>query len=160
MCTDLINSYKCTCETGYQGSNCDSQTPPLPDQCSNYKSLTSSKRHFNYTTSDSKCDFTGNSDEASDWDGEGWYRVEGSAGSQLSEKYSSWKYDSCGTDHGGHLTGGHPALAGQTVTRTVCFYKNVCTGAEKRSIKVTNCNGYYVYHLPQVSGCYRGYCTQ
>ena len=131
MCTDLINSYKCACETGYHGSNCDSQTPPLPDQCSNYKKLTSSKRRFDQPTSGVKCDFTGYSNVASDWDGEGWYRVEGSAGSQLRENYSSWKYNHCGTNHGGHLTGGHPAVAGQTVTRTVCF-NTTCTGREKR----------------------------
>ena len=27
MCTDLVNSYKCTCETGYHGSNCDTHCP-------------------------------------------------------------------------------------------------------------------------------------
>jgi len=160
MCTDLINSYKCACETGYHGSNCDSQTPPLPDQCSNYKKLTSSKRRFDQPTSgSSKCDITGISYVASDWDGEGWYRVEGSAGSQLSENYSSWTYYRCGSSHGGHVTGGHPAIAGQTVTRTVCFNPS-CTGREKRLIKVTNCNGYYVYHLPEVVACNRGYCTE
>jgi hypothetical protein len=27
-CTDLINSYKCVCENGYLGLNCDSTCPP------------------------------------------------------------------------------------------------------------------------------------
>ena len=36
MCMDLINSYKCTCKTGYYGSNCDLQTPPCPTSEPNY----------------------------------------------------------------------------------------------------------------------------
>merc|ERR1712008_168245 len=86
----------------------------LPNQCYNYKRLTSSERRFDHksTVSNRKCDLTGRSYVASDWDGEGWYKVEGAAGYQLSEKYSSWKRDHCGFWGGGHLTGGHPALAG------------------------------------------------
>ena len=30
-CTDLINSYKCVCQTGYFGLNCDFQPTPCPN---------------------------------------------------------------------------------------------------------------------------------
>ena len=137
------------------------QEVEFPNQCSNYKKLTRSERRFDHTSTSSnrKCDITVSSNKASDWKGEGWYRVEGAAGSQLSEAYSRWKYYGCWTHHGGHLIGGHPEINEQTVTRTVCSHTS-CTGNDKKTIKVTKCNGYYVYFLPEMFGCSRGYCTQ
>jgi len=135
----------------------------LPDQCYNYNSLTNSKRRFDFKDSSYyKCDRMNRDYKTPDWNGEGWYRVEGAAGSKISEKINTSEVWKCGTGWGGHLIGGHPNLPGQTVNRTICLRKAVelCTGGYKIEIEVTNCRDYYVYHLKEVHGCYRGYCTE
>ena len=147
----------------------------VPTQCFNYKVLTSSKRKFDLgkliLAEQVQCDkIPGRSDHSgtsSDWNGPGWYRVVGQAGTQLSEK--SYIYNAqtvngitmypCNTAAGGWLTGGHPRDLGDTVTRAVCF-KNDCYGSYKITIEVTKCNGYFVYNLKEVPYCSRGYCTQ
>ena len=52
MCMDLINSYKCTCETGYYGSNCDLETPPCPtcDCEPNYRLIDNTCYYFETTS--------------------------------------------------------------------------------------------------------------
>ena len=101
------------------------------------------------------CDTKG-SYQSIDWDGAGWYRVTGQAGSQLSEHPYEWKSGSsndgtCGTHYG--------TMPGETATREIC-YKLDCTHVFNHEIEVTNCNGYYVYKLPEVRSCAYRYCTQ
>ena len=137
--------------------------------------MTSSKRKFDLgkliPAEQIQCDkIPGRSDHngtSSDWNGPGWYRVVGQAGTQLSEKsydYMTQKINGigmypCNTAGGGWLTGGHPSNLGDTVTRLACFNKN-CSGNRKTTIEVTKCNGYFVYNLKEVADCSRGYCTQ
>jgi hypothetical protein len=60
-CTDKINSYKCVCETGYFGLNCDSQTPPCPTSDPNYHVLNDhciflEKSNKNYEDAKQNCE--------------------------------------------------------------------------------------------------------
>ena len=133
----------------------------LPSQCHNYKSLTDSKRRYDYDLKNESnyCDFPGRSDTSEDWDGPGWYRITGQAGTQLSENFSNWKRNHCGTYNSGHMLGGHPQPR-QTVTREVCFRPDCSKLYENLQIEVTNCVGYYVYNLKEMAACHRRYCTQ
>ena len=139
--------------------------PPLPDQCTNYKELTSSKRRLDapISSSNAKCDKSGESSIQEDWQGEGFYRIGGGAGTKLGENNcstSDYKYGSCGTHLGFHLMGGHPATPGQTVDRKANYY---CTGGahnDEVTIQVTNCGTYFVYNLKELRRCQLGYCTE
>jgi hypothetical protein len=133
---------------------------PLPDQCTNYRKLTSSKRRFDAPISTAKCDQFGKSNSQEDWQGKGFYRIEGDAGTKLSENCNSYKYGNCGTHLGGHLIGGHPDVKGETVARTVAIGSKCTTGSDKVDIKVTNCGNFYVYFLKEVGRCRLGYCTE
>ena len=141
-------------------------TVAVPSQCYDYKTLSSSKRRFDLrklvSEADVKCD--GNDGRKNpDWNGPGWYRVVGQAGTKLSETpyyvNDGNRGYACNTYYGGWLTGGHPSSIGETVARTVCHHTKYCRSLEKTSIEVTKCNGYYVYNLKEKK-CRRGYCTQ
>ena len=132
----------------------------LPDQCKNYKRLTTAKRRFDApdAVDTAKCDQFGKSNSQEDWQGDGFYKIEGDAGTKLSENCSGYKYGNCGTHLGGHLIGGHPELIGQTVVRNVKF--EGCVYNNSIAIEVTNCGTFFVYHLKEVSRCALGYCTE
>ena len=58
----------------------------------------------------------------------------------------------------GYLTGDHPNEFGETVDRDVCFMADhdVSRGDycfRSAQIKITNCGPYFVYELPDISGC-------
>ena len=132
----------------------------MPSQCQEYKNLTDSKRKYTYYKTDKYfCDkdstYTGPRLKSTDWDYEGWYRVVGAAGTQLSEQNLTYKAGVCGTYNGGWMTGGHPSTLGKSVVRKIKFYNN-----KKYNIVVTNCDGYYVYNLKGFNQCYFRYCTQ
>ena len=134
----------------------------LPDQCRSYKQLTSSKRRFDAPNSRSNvnCDKSGHSKQQEDWQGEGFYRIEGGAGTKLSENCSSYKYGNCGTHLGFHLMGGHPATPGQTVDRKATNYGCIDSSNDDVYIQVTNCGTYFVYNLKELRRCDLGYCTE
>ena len=148
----------------------------LPSQCYSYKTLTDSSRRYDnkhdwsYSKSKIHCDsmsYSVNSNSkgsgrSPDWNGPGWYRVSGQAGTQISEhsyltSRASGNNAACGTHYGGWLTGGHPVQPGQTVSRRVCFNKSC---GSFKDIQVTNCLTFYVYDLKKPPGCYCRYCTQ
>ena len=143
---------------------------PLPGhvhvQCSSYTLLDSSFRNYlNRRKTDCNnyvcCDKVGRSNQAPDWKGSGWYRIGGQAGTKIIEK-GTGEYESCGVHHGGWLFGGHPTPEEGEVNRTVYFDPG--NGNSKDypiSIKVTNCNRkYFVFYLPDITSCRRGYCTE
>jgi len=137
-----------------------------PEQCSNYSMLNSPFRnHENRGQKDCNnvpcCDAKGKGYTTPDWKGSGWYRIGGQAGTKIIEK-GTGVYGSCGVHHGGWLFGGHPTPEEGEVSRTVYFDPG--NGNSKDfpiSIKVTNCNSkYFVYYLPDINSCARGYCTE
>ena len=143
----------------------------MPSQCRQYKNLTDSTRKYTYyTNGDWFCDYRRgysnlNNWPRGDWDYEGWYRVVGPAGSQLSEiELTDREVGICGAGGGGWMTGGHPTRPGFTVTRRMNFSNSAWNNGRPmcnmcHDIEVTNCDGYYVYNLPGIDYCIR-YCTQ
>ena len=110
---------------------------PLPDQCTHHNLLEDATRRYDYVKKgDQFCDkadgYTSSRPASSDWEGSGWYRVTGGAGSQLSTHAYEWVHLSsndgtCGTHYGSHIIGAHPDTLGQTITMKVCFESN-CEG--------------------------------
>ena len=144
--------------------------PQFPDQCFNYNQLDSPTRNFNYSRHAPKCgkafakgfccDQESHARAPLDWKGPGWYRVVGKAGTQLTTEGNGEAW-TCGTHVHGWLSGGHPSPGEGVVFRTVYFDDGNNDRRNPTNIKVVNCNDeYFVYYLPDVPGCNRGYCTQ
>ena len=146
----------------------------LPSQCANYKSLTDPSRRFDFIDSTVKSDsskafcdkkngYTHKRPTSDDWVGGSWYRIQGGAGTKLSEKGYDWvsggaNDGTCGTHWGSHMIGGHPNIPGQTENRSVCH--GLSCSIQKHTIEVTNCNGFFVYKLVGCTTCSFRYCTQ
>ena len=140
----------------------------------NYESLTDPSRRFDVrdpeAQSDSSkafCDkangFSHSRPASNDWVGASWYRIEGGAGTQLSEHgfdFSAANSGTCGTHVGSHIVGGHPNLAGATEIRSIYFGLAGSWHSNNHDIEVTNCNGFFVYNLVGMSSCSLRYCTQ
>ena len=128
------------------------------DVCLNYKELNSPTRKFTYDkTSPLYCDKDKRGPP--DWQGPGWYRITGEAGTKLVDSPAEDKH--CGTHAVGWLSGGHPTVAQGTVDRTVYFsYVGDNAYGSTLTVKVKNCNTHYVYYLKNVTGCSFGYCTE
>ena len=86
----------------------------------------------------------------------GWYRFQGRAGKKMPEQCVATHH--CGTHAPGYLNGRHPIVAEGIVSRRVCFHwsSNCCRWS--RSIRVRNCNGFYVYELGSTPACSLRYC--
>ena len=128
--------------------------------------MSSSTRKFDYVKNDDwQCDasYTHNS-KREDWSGPGWYRVTGGAGTQLSSHAFTNRTDGyCKTDVGGWITGGNlqSTTPGQIVSRTIRFDRpGYDSPGANFDISVTNCDGFFVYDLPDIGGCSFRYCTQ
>ena len=141
----------------------------LPLQCSQYMTMSSSTRKFDYFNTDYQCDKSStisNREDwpSEDWSGPGWYRVMGGAGTQLSTHAFTNRTDGfCKTIIGGWITGGNlqSTTPGQIVSRTIKFDRPGWSRTDiNHDISVTNCDGFFVYNLPGVGGCSLRYCTQ
>ena len=136
-----------------------------PDQCVNYMVLDQADRSVNnggcgHNGGDEcYCDrIVSNSGTSPDWQGPGFYRIMSSAGSRLPE--SSPGYYHCGTHVSGWLRGEHPQDIYAEKNMTVCFdYGSYGNCGWEADITVTNCDGYYVYLLPDTPYCYVRYCV-
>ena len=86
----------------------------------------------------------------------GWYRFRGAAGTQMPT--SCVVRYRCGMNAPGWLNGAHPSVADGIVHATVCFsyYYGCCQW--RRSIRVRNCGGFYVYELGPTPHCNLRYC--
>ena len=141
----------------------------------NYQSLTDPSRRFDFIDSavqgdsgkaicDEVTGGTSGRPASNDWLGASWYRVEGGAGTQLSEHGFDWvsgtNDGTCGTHIGSHMIGGHPTLAGATEIRSIYFGLSSSYHSHNHDIEVTNCNGFFVYNLVGMSFCSMRYCTQ
>ena len=80
------------------------------------------------------------------------------AGTQLPEQPPSYWH--CGTFGKGYLYGSHPTEVGKSVTRTVCFSWSGNKCKMSNVITVINCDGYFVYQLPNTPHCQLGYCAE
>ena len=90
-----------------------------------------------------------------DWEGEGWYRFTGAAGTRMAEKFPGW--DKCSTDSPGYLRVCEddksctlPLVAEGKKEMTACFeekgrYEYSCDYPEK--ITVMNCGEFFLYYL-------------
>ena len=125
----------------------------LPVQCYAYASLTDAYRNLqnNYA-----CCW-GPYDYASSLPG-GWYRVSGSAGTQLVTSPINYM-NTCGSDYPGYFNGTLPSTAGALTTGNVCFYTGSACGYSISPISVINCNGYYIYYLSPTPNSNYKYCT-
>jgi hypothetical protein len=52
----------------------------------------------------------------------------------------------------------HPALIDGVVGRVVCFNWGIDSCLWDEEIEVVNCDGYYLYRLPDASTCSLRYC--
>jgi cysteine-rich repeat protein len=94
---------------------------------------------------------------AEDWQGPGWYRFDGDAGTQMA--VGTVLKNRCGTQKSGWLNGDHPAIADGIVNADVCFsWDNNCNWS--KTIQVVNCGDFYLYNLPNVPSCQGGYCGE
>eukprot|EP00088_Acartia_fossae_P069992 TRINITY_DN9256_c0_g1_i1.p1 TRINITY_DN9256_c0_g1~~TRINITY_DN9256_c0_g1_i1.p1 ORF type:complete len:187 (-),score=0.28 TRINITY_DN9256_c0_g1_i1:176-736(-) len=92
-----------------------------------------------------------------DWKGPGWYRFIGPSGTRMPE--SSPEENHCGTFIPGWVAGLHPTTPGETKDVTVCFHKGKVGCEDKVNAKITNCNGYFVYNLPDTPEKDQRYCS-
>ena len=64
----------------------------------------------------------------------------------------------CGTAATGWLAGGHPTKLYESIYSTSCFdWDNNCQWSDVT--QVTNCGGYFVYKLNDVTACRLRYCA-
>ena len=64
----------------------------------------------------------------------------------------------CNTGMAGWLDGEHPAEPYLLVSRTVCMHSGSSCCHLKKSVKIRNCHGFYVYQLPALASCNARYC--
>lgn len=133
---------------------------PLPQQCSNYMILDESDRSSSYGGCGNDgnacyCDSAVSGSHSPKWQGSGYYRLMGGAGTHLLDSAPGQYH--CGTHFSGWLRETHPEQVGTEVTMTTCFDGIDSNCFYQSSIKVTNCSGYYVYYLVDIS-CNLRYC--
>ena len=89
----------------------------------------------------------------------GWYRFINEVGGKMPETKMT-KYH-CGTFAPIWMSGSHPAVADDIVSRTACInYNGMSNGCLALGIKVKNCNdSYFVYYLVKPLGCPMAYCA-
>nr|XP_058946979.1 fibrillin-3-like [Pocillopora verrucosa] len=124
------------------------ESPPEPSQeCSNYEVIDDSTRSRGYQTSSSKCDDTMETK---------WYRFQGASGDAM--PLSCVPKNRCGTRAPGWLHETHPTVAHGIVSAKVCYHwgDNCCHWSN--TIRVRNCDGFFVYELNKSPGCNLRYC--
>jgi hypothetical protein len=130
-----------------------SATTSLPVQCYTYASLTDLSRNIvnNYPCCYSPFDYAPTLTP-------GWYRVSGSAGTQLVVSAVS-TLNTCGADYPGYFNGTLPSTPGALTTGNACFYTGISCGYSLSPISVINCNGYYIFYLLPTPNIDYRYCT-
>ena len=146
--------------------NCVSLTSHLPNQCTEYMVLDEADRSVSaggcgYNGAD-QCCCDGEEEggtPSTGWQGPGYYRMLSPAGTMLPE--SSPGSGRCGTGGSGWLQEEHPREVGVEETMTVCFAVGDDYGScwEEVEITVTNCDGFFVYMLPDTVYCDMRYCA-
>ncbi|NJK31206.1 MAG: DUF4215 domain-containing protein [Deltaproteobacteria bacterium] len=151
------------CDDGNQTDNDDCSNacePTLDPQCGMaYTMLTEANRNDVFNDGNAGiefCDRVGSMNKSPDWQGPGWYRFSGAAGTTMPTSATT-DFD-CGTDASGWLNGALPSKSDGVVDRVVCFafFGNPCTYDE--DVKVVNCGDFYLFQLPDVPQCSLRYC--
>jgi len=156
--------YSSTCGSVKEWCNCQSgniiclSSPPLPEQCTNYKVLDDAtrnvqsgyKKHGDNLANHGSILHPRWATCSPDWKGESWYRFMGGAGTCIPE--SSPGQNICGTGAPGYLTTSHPTTLGETIPGHVCFdetdaLQNNCV--VPTDIQITKCKDFFVYYLKQ-----------
>jgi hypothetical protein len=96
--------------------------------------------------------------QSPDWNGPGWYRFVGAAGTAMPESARA-DYD-CGTDAPGWLNGTHPAVGDPVAVRQVCFGWSGDSCYWSTDVNVANCGDFYLYELPNTPETVLRYCGQ
>ena len=132
----------------------------MKDECNSHNIL----YHYRNTNHGDKdesgkiyCDKLSRSDVSPDWKGTGWYRFTGPSGTRMPTKTPGDRH--CGTAATGWLKGNHPSTPGTTVDAKVCFVRVNDECWRSVDVKVTNCNSYFVYYLPDTPYCLYRYCA-
>jgi len=99
-----------------------------------------------------------------DWEGDGWYRFTGAAGTRMADKFPGW--NKCSTDSPGYLNVCEddkscilPSVAEGKKDMTACFENKFGTTvcSDKRFIQVMNCGEFFLYYLVNtIDGSYCG----
>ena len=116
-------------------------------QCFDYRELDSYTRNVltprnNLCSGSICCDSTSSSHAPNDWAGEGWYRFTGAAGNRIATTPTVYHF--CGTDYGGYMPGGHPAIEDGEATRKLYFDNGSSHEDHPTDIKVINCENYFI----------------
>jgi hypothetical protein len=124
--------------------------------------LTESDRHTSFNDGLQGLNFcdedTGPPIQSPDWQGAGWYRFSGSAGTAMPES-PTVPYD-CGTSASGWLNASHPAVSDGVVSLQVCFSWGSDDCNWSTMVDVVNCEDFYLYQLPlPPTSCLR-YCGE
>ena len=119
--------------------------------------------------------FQNSSHNSPDWQGKGWYRVMGNAGTRIPEdpftSVQSGAHGYCGTGCPGYLpSGSHPKMPGELVVNVKVCYNcdgNICNYShghflvpERRDIRIRHCGEYFVYYLTRPFSHPLRYCTE
>ena len=103
------------------------------------------------------CDLDGYRFTSVRWKGDGYYRFVEPSGTMMPD-FSPGDFH-CGATGSGWLNGQHPEEVGLEVDMEACFDWDSNDCDFKTNITVTNCNGYYVYHLVDTPFCSLRYCA-
>ena len=142
-------------------SECASCTPncisDLPYQCTNYLVLNEADRSVSnggcgrYDGKGCYHDYRTANNRSPGWQGQNYYRFMSPAGSMLLE--TKPLYYHCGTSGSGWLDGQHPEEIGVETEMIVCLSPGWNDNEDdciiNSTITVTNCDGHFVYMLPE-----------
>jgi len=143
-------------------TTCPTTTVILPE-CTDYIELNEATRSVNhegtvdgiYISDVFGFDY-GDCSETNQWNGPGWYRMTGEAGTKIPEQTPG--RDRCGGSASGWLSGTHPTCQGVTKDVTFCFdFGSDCQWTTQGKISV--CDGYVVYYLVDTLYCADRYCA-
>ena len=127
------------------------------DECKVYFNLDYQRNINDGVIDQPYCDQRSSGSKSVDWIGTRWYRFTGPSGTRIpTENPGEYR---CGTRFTGWLKGRHPRTPDTTIDAKVCFngYQGECS--KSVDVKITNCNSYFVYYLPDTPECNLRYCA-
>ena len=123
-------------------------TPPVECTHQGYTNLSEANRYWSSNDGGSYCDDSFGNDQ--------WYRFVGAAGVMMASHCIPMS--TCNTGMAGWINGAHPAEPYVLVSRTACMHSGSSCCHLQMSVKIRNCDGFYVYQLPALASCNARYC--